>query len=132
MFVNPTIVNEIANLAQNPLEQFFKAFPEEAKYYNDEDKIAVRDDIMGKIRELIEKEILIVLDGDKESVIKQIEITNKLGAADAVNASLAHLYGISFLTVDRNLVRNIEDIRDELSNIKNLYYTTPRHRAYFT
>ncbi|WP_150267507.1 PIN domain-containing protein [Paenibacillus tepidiphilus] len=130
LFVNPTIVNEISNLAQNPLDQFLKAFPTEASKFNQSDKIATRDTIMRGIYDLIQQGVLNILDGDKDSVLKQIEITNNLGAADAVNASLAHLYGISFLTVDHKLVNNINTIQGQLSNIRNIYYTTGRHRAY--
>ena len=87
---------------------------------------------MTQIHDLVSKGILNILDGDKDSVLKQLEITNKLGAADAANISLAHLYGISFMTVDQKLVNNIKSIESQLEKIHNIYYTSPRHRAYYT
>ncbi|MCD8510412.1 MAG: hypothetical protein LRY73_11480 [Bacillus sp. (in: Bacteria)] len=132
LFVTPTIINEIVNLAQKPLDQYLKAYPNECSTFNETDKKIVRDEIMKKIKELVKDDILNILDGDKESVLKQIEITNKLGAADAVNVSIAHMYGISFLTVDNRLVNNIREIETAVDNINNIYYTKPKHRTYFT
>jgi hypothetical protein len=79
---------------------------------------------------LIENEVLLVLDGKKDSILKQIDLYKELGSTDALNASIAHEYGISFLTVDNKLVRYIERNTSSLSNIKKLYYTTPLHKTY--
>lgn len=55
-----------------------------------------------------------------------------MGAADAVNVSMARLYGISFMTVDNRLVNNLIEVRSEIESINYLYFTKPRHRTYFT
>lgn len=96
------------------------------------DKEAVRDKIMHFVRDLVQEDVLLVLEGDKDSVLRQIDLTNHLGAADAVNVSMASLYGVSFLTVDNRLVNNMVGVRSEIESVKNLYYTKPRHRTYFT
>ncbi|PTQ57319.1 MAG: hypothetical protein BSOLF_1870 [Candidatus Carbobacillus altaicus] len=79
---------------------------------------------------LIEDEILYVLDGNEESVIKQIELSKALGSADAVNASIADLFGTSFLTVDKKLAYKMKSVEIELPNIRNVYYTTSQFRDY--
>ncbi len=132
LFLNPTIVNEIVNLAQRALDQYLIAHPHESKNFAQSDKEATRDKIMHFIRDLIKEDILLVLDGDKDSVLRQIGLTNHLGAADAVNVSMASLCGISFMTVDNRLVNNMIWVHSELESIKNLYFTKPRHRTYFT
>lgn len=132
LFVNPTIINEIVNLAQKPITQYLKAFPHESDNFTQQDEITIRNKIMNKVKNLVQDEVLIVIEGDKDSVLKQIDITNILGAADAVNVSLANLYGISFMTVDRKLVNNIESIKSEIDKIQNIYFTIPKHRTYFT
>ena len=79
---------------------------------------------------LIEKEILIPLDSGKETYLKQLETYKELGSADAFNASLANEYGISFLTVDNRLVKNIETNISQFNGIKRIYYTTPKYKEY--
>ncbi|OXS56954.1 hypothetical protein B1A99_19050 [Cohnella sp. CIP 111063] len=132
LFVNPTIVNEIVNLAQRALNQYLIAHPHESENFSQPDKEAVRDQIMHFVRDLVQEDVLLVLDGDKESVLQQISLTNHLGAADAVNISMASLYGISFMTVDTRLVNNMIRVGSEIETVKNLYFTKPRHRTYFT
>lgn len=47
---------------------------------------------------LVQEDVLLVLVGDKDSVLRQIGLTNHLGAADAVNVSMASLYGRTYFT----------------------------------
>lgn len=132
LFINPTIINEVLHRSGRPLDQYLKAFPEEAVNFSYEDKQELKKQLRTRIRELIASEVLIVLDADKDSLVKQIDLTESLGAADATNASFAHMYEISFLTVDSALVKNIELNRQELSGIQNIYYTTPKYRDFYT
>ncbi|CCQ93883.1 conserved hypothetical protein [[Clostridium] ultunense Esp] len=70
------------------------------------------------------------MDGNEESVKKQIELSKILGSADAVNASIADLFGTSFLTVDTKLAYNLKNVQIKLPHIKNVYYTTSKYRDY--
>lgn len=82
------------------------------------------------MKNFLEEEVLKVLDGNTESTLLQIKLSNKLGAADASNASVANLYGTSFLTIDNRLVHNMFSSSKDLPNIKNIYFTTPIFRSY--
>ncbi len=131
LYVNPLIVNEIAHLARDPLKQYLKSHPTEKSNFTASDREVVEHGIVDGVNELIENEVLLILEGDKDSVLKQISLYKELGAADAVNASIANLYGTSFLTVDSTLARNILSERSSLPNIKNVYYTNGRNRDYY-
>jgi len=128
LYVNPTIINEVTHLSEKPLEKYLEKHPNEV--FTQEDINNVRDSIADKLKDLIENEILLVLDGNNESVLKQIELYKDLGSADAVNLSIANLYGISFLTVDNTIVRNVLANHEKVKNVRNLYYTTRKHRTY--
>ena len=82
------------------------------------------------LEKLLENEVLIVLNSNKESLLQQLKLFKELGAADAINVTLANEYGISFLTLDNRLVNNIQKNSDKLSNIQNVYYTIPIYRTY--
>lgn len=79
------------------------------------------------MKTFIDEEVLKVRDGDQDSAFQQIELTSRLGAADAANTSIANLYGLNFLTVDNKLVHNMYSCSSELNNIKKVYYTHPRN-----
>ena len=132
LYVNPTIVNEISHLAKDPFRQYTKARLTEPINLTPEDAVKMEDIIIGNIKQLIENQVLLVLDGDDSSVLKQLELYKKLGSADAVNASIANLFGTSFLTVDFRLANNMQDVKHSLSNVQNIYYTTGRYRSYYT
>ncbi|KZB91761.1 hypothetical protein A2U94_09775 [Bacillus sp. VT 712] len=132
LYVNPTIVNEVTNLASKPLKQYLKAFPEKTQDFSEQDEQVLEKKIVSNLQTLIENEVLLVLEGDKESTLAQIQTYSILGSADSVNASIANLYGTSFLTVDARLARNLVTLEKKLPNIKNVYYTGGRHRDYHT
>jgi predicted nucleic acid-binding protein len=132
LYINPTIINEVLHRSGRPLDEFLKAFPEKAVDFSYDDKQDLKKELRSRIKELVMQEVLIVLDADKESLAKQIDLTESLGAADATNISFAEAYGISFLTLDSALVKNVEYNKSEFENIQNIYYTTPKHRDYFT
>ncbi|WP_336883835.1 hypothetical protein [Priestia koreensis] len=130
LYVNPTIVNEVTFLADRPLKNYLKANPQEARNFDQQSKESVANKSIEGIKELIEQEVLIVLDGDKESTLHQIDMTKALGAADALNTSIANLYGTSFLTVDYKLAQNLHTYQSKFPNIKSVYFTTGANRTY--
>lgn len=130
LYVNPTIVNEITHLAQDPVKRYLNAQPSERTKFDMETLITLQNKIANGVKGLIEDEILYVLDGNEESVKKQIELYKMLGSADAVNASIANLFGTSFLTVDARLAYNLKNVESELPNIQNVFYTTSKYRDY--
>jgi predicted nucleic acid-binding protein len=127
LYVNPTLVNEVTFLSKKPMEQYSRA---KGINFTDADYTQTKRDTVAGLRKLIEDEVIIVLEGNKNSVLKQLSICEMLGDADAVYASIANEYGISFLTVDGRLVNNLFSIQDELPDIRNVYYTTSKHREY--
>lgn len=131
LYVNPTIVNEISHLAKDPFVKYIKAKPSEAANLTPLDAVKMENIIVGNVKQLIQSHVLLVLDGDDTSVLKQLALYKKLGAADAVNASIANLFGTSFLTVDSRLATNMKDIETELPNVNNIYFTTGKHRSYY-
>lgn len=126
--VNPNLVNEVQHIANNSvIKDYLRNHPEERSKISKDEINKISSDIKDSIKELIEEEVLLVLDGDKQSVLKQLELGDKLGAADALNASIANEYGINLLTVDTKLVRNIDTCKDKLPNLPKVYYTTSEH-----
>jgi len=130
MFINPCIQNEFTNLVDQskPLEWYQKSHPEFKITQAEKDEIENKS--IEAFRILIENKILIILDSNKESAIKQLTLYKQLGAADAVNISIVNEYGISFLTIDNRLVNNILRNISKLEDIHNIYYTSPKHKTY--
>ncbi|MDO3408906.1 PIN domain-containing protein [Saccharibacillus sp. CPCC 101409] len=127
LYVNPVIINEVMHLNGRALENYYLRFD----LTFDQSAIqAFRTFTKNTLTTLIDQEVFKVLDGDKNSALKQIELSDTLGAADALNASIANLYGINFLTVDNRLVNNMMSNLSLLPNISTIYYTNPRHMDY--
>lgn len=131
LYVNPTTINEITYLSKTPLKQYFNAFPDENRSFSVSDQDFIQNTMITDLKDLIISETIGILDGNKESVLNQINTFKILGAADATYASIANLYGTNFLTVDRRLAENIFNNRLYFSNIEKVYYTTGRHRDYW-
>lgn len=130
MFINPCIQNEFTNLVSKGKSlDFYKLAHPEFKITQDE-RAELESNSINAFRILIENEILIVLDSNKESAIKQLELYKELGAADAVNISIVNEYGISFLTIDNRLVNNVLSNITKIKDIHNIYYTSPKHKTY--
>lgn len=125
LFVNPCIINEVTFLSGKPVEQYLKN--NRQIQISQQEQEYSKTNTLESLKILIDNEILLVLDGDKNSVIKQIDLSEKLGSADAVNAALVNEYGINFLTVDNKLVSNMVSCKDQLQDVKKVYYTTPEH-----
>lgn len=128
LFVNPTILNEITFLANRPFENYKSKFP--SQDLSGVDPNTVLSSTINDVKILVDEEILLIIDGNKNSALKQLEIYKELGSADAVNASIANEYGLNFLTVDTKLANNIYRYRENLSNIPKIYYTIPMFRTY--
>jgi predicted nucleic acid-binding protein len=128
LYTNPLIVNEVLHLSTKSFSNFAEKFGTiiSATQYKD-----IEDFVENMLITLIEEGVLQVLDGDKDSILKQIVLKKHLGAADASNASIANLYGTNFLTIDIKLANNIQRIETDLPNIKKIYCTTPQHKTYF-
>jgi predicted nucleic acid-binding protein len=124
LYVNPTIVNEVTHILDKPAVKYEE---KHGVVLSDADKANMAISTADRLKQSIENEIFIVLEGNKASVLKQLEIFNTLGAVDAVNVSIANEYGISFLTVDNKLVRNLAKIGSLVPDIHNVYYTTPKY-----
>ena len=127
LYINPTLVDEFTHVADKPAKDYAKAT---GINIDDTALKAIRNKMISDLKSLIDDNILLVLEGNKSSILKQLSIYESLGSADAVHASIANEYGISFLTVDNKLVNNMFSISQELENIHNVYYTNPSHRTY--
>jgi predicted nucleic acid-binding protein len=128
LFINPGIVNEALFLSERPVKNYIKTHPDEK--ISDDLAKSIKLDFSNNIKELIENEVLIVLDGDKNSTLKQIELNDFLGSADAQNASIANEHGINFLTVDGRLANNLKLVEEQLKDIPKVYYTIGKYRDY--
>lgn len=128
LFVNPTVINEVEFLSQQPLKFYLQKHPDKSVNQCEIDR--VKKLLNMSLIQLIESRILNILDGDKESVLKQIKLSNILGAADAVNATIADAYGINFLTVDRRLANHMYQLQKDLKDIEKIYYTQGKYRDY--
>jgi predicted nucleic acid-binding protein len=127
LYIHPGIVNEVTFLSDKPLKQFM--LKHGLRYSREEIEDTTNATIKG-IRELIEKEYLLILDGNTSSILKQIDFSHYFGSMDALTVSLTEEYGISLLTLDKRLIDNINNKKDTLKNIQNLYYSTSEHRDY--
>ena len=128
LFINPTILNEITHLADRPFKQY--AIKNKQIDLSTIDPQAVVGDTVSNVKTLIENEVLLIADGNKESAIKQIELYSILGSADAANISIANELGLNFLTVDIRLSSNIYRIKNKLRKISKVYYTKNHYRTY--
>nr|WGD90386.1 hypothetical protein P5665_20555 [Bacillus subtilis] len=121
-------MSELTHLAGRPLDNYAKKHPKE-----DLTKINAKmviDNTVGDIKKLIENDVFLVVDGNKETVKKQIQLYKSLYSTDAANVAIANEHGLNFLTVDVRLANNMIRNQKKLPNIKTVYTTTPKHRTY--
>lgn len=122
------ILSELTHLAGRPLDNYAKKHPKE-----DLTKINAKmviDNTVGDIKKLIENDVFLVVDGNKETVKKQIQLYKSLYSTDVANVAIANEHGLNFLTVDVRLANNMIRNQKKLPNIKTVYTTTPKHRTY--
>ncbi|MCY8115393.1 hypothetical protein MOC26_01725 [Bacillus spizizenii] len=128
LFVNPMILSELTHLAGRPLDNYAKKHPKEDLTKINAKKVI--DNTVGDIKKLIENDVFLVVDGNKETVKKQIQLYKSLGPTDAANVAIANEHGLNFLTVDVRLANNMIRNQKRLPNIETVYTTTPKHRTY--
>lgn len=127
LYVNPCIVTEVTHIMPKPIKDYIRNHPSET-ITEEVGNIAISEGIMA-IKDLIANEILLVLDGNKDVVLKQIELYKELGSTDAANVALANEYGISFVTVDSKLVKKMDSNKEQLTKLQNVYFTDPKHQT---
>lgn len=130
LYINPCILNEIMNLTSKnqSILSYLKKHKTESLSEN-EIKL-VEQKTVDALKVLIENDILIPLEANKETYLRQMNTYKELGSADSFNASLANDYGIGFLTVDNKLVRHIEENIYNFPTIGNIYYAPPSKQSY--
>ena len=130
LYINPCVLNEIMNLTgkNKTLEYYMRKHKSES--ITDEEIAEVEKKTVDALRILIENEILIPLEANKETYLRQMNTYKELGSADSFNASLANDYGISFLTVDNKLVKNIEENIFNFPDLGKVYYAPPEKQSY--
>lgn len=130
LYINPCVLNEIMNLTgkNKTLEYYMKKHRTET--ITAEEMAEVEQKTVNALRVLIENDILIPLEANKETYLRQMNTYKELGSADSFNASLANDYGISFLTVDNKLVNHIEENISNFPDLENVYYAPPDKQSY--
>lgn len=130
LYINPCVLNEIMNLTgkNKTLEYYMRKHKSES--ITDEEIAEVEKKTVDALRILIENEILIPLEANKETYLRQMNTYKELGSADSFNASLANDYGISFLIVDNKLVKNIEKNIFNFPDLGKVYYAPPEKQSY--
>lgn len=130
LYINPCVLNEIMNLTDKnkSIEHYMKKHKSET--ITDEDIIEIEKNTVNALRILIKNDILIPLEANKETYLRQMNTYKELGSADSFNVSLANDYGISFLTVDNKLVKHIEENIANFPDLGNVYYAPPEKQSY--
>lgn len=120
-------VNEVVFLINNKLEGYINQH--QAEYYDvDEYEVnRIKEETLMAFRTLIEDDLIGIEDGDKKSVLNQMEL-KELDPADALHISIANRNHRNFLTVDKRLKNKIiRNYSSNLENIETIYYTTSKN-----
>lgn len=125
LYISPLVVDEVLHLSKKSLEKFIE---KHNRSFTQQQKDEFYGSIKSMLTTLIKEKVLQVLDGDSQSVLNQIELSDSFGSADAAHVSIANLYGANFLTVDNKLVQNIYTNKNYLPNIRKIFYTTSKYR----
>jgi predicted nucleic acid-binding protein len=129
LYINPCIQTEFTSLLDSNklFEKLSRKYPEKDIRFDEVERLEYKS--IEIIKELINKEILIVIEHDKEMLLRQLELYKEFGSVDAANISMANALGISFLTVDFKLANKISDKSTEFTGLRNLYYTNPSYQT---
>lgn len=130
LYINPCVLNEVMHLTGNNQSITTYLKKHKGEMISAEDIAKVEEKTVSALKILIENEVLIPLEAGKETYLRQMAMYKELGSADAFNASLANDYGISFLTVDNKLVKNIENNINNFPDIDKVYYAPPEKQSY--
>lgn len=130
LYINPCVLNEIMNLTgkHKTIEYYMRKHRDEI--FSEDEIAEVEKTTANALRVLIENDILIPLEANKETYLRQMNTYKELGSADSFNVSLANDYGISFLTVDNKLVEHIEENISNFPDLGNVYYAPPEKQSY--
>lgn len=130
LYINPCVLNEIMYLTDDnrSIRNYLKKHKSET--LTDEQIAEVENKTVNALRILIENEVLIPLEANKETYLRQMNTYKELGSADSFNVSLANDYGISFLTVDNKLVQHIDENISNFPDLGNVYYAPPEKQSY--
>lgn len=130
LYINPCVLNEIMHLTSNnqSIATYLKKHRGES--ISDEEIADVEKKTVDALRVLIENDILIPLEANKDTYLRQMNTYKELGSADSFNASLANDYGTSLLTVDNKLVRHIEENIFNFPDLGKVYYAPPEAQSY--
>lgn len=130
LYINPCVLNEIMHLTGNNQSIVTYLRKHKGESISPAEIENVEKKTVSALKILIENEILIPLEASKETYLRQMGTYKELGSADSFNVSLANDYGISFLTVDNKLVKNIEDNIANFPNLGKVYYAPPEKQSY--
>ena len=130
LYINPCVLNEVMNLTGKHKTIKYYLEKHRSERMTDEEIAEVEQKTVNALKILIENDILIPLEANKNTYLRQMNTYKELGSADSFNASLANDYGISFLTVDNKLVRNIEENLYNFPDLGNVYYAPPDKQSY--
>lgn len=130
LYINPCVLNEIMHLTNNNQSITTYLRKHRGESLTDAEIEDVERKTVNALQILIQNDILVPLEADKETYLRQMNTYKELGSADSFNASLANDYGISFLTVDNKLVRNIQANIFNFPNIDKIYYAPPEKQSY--
>lgn len=130
LYINPCVLNEIMHLTNS--NQCITTYLRKHKgeIITDEEIEKVEQKTVGALKVLIENDILIPLESNKETYLRQMNTYKELGSADSFNVSLANDYGINFLTVDNKLVTHIEENISNFPDLDIVYYAPPEKQSY--
>lgn len=130
LYINPCVLNEIMYLIgeNRTIKHYMQKHKSET--ITDKEIAEVEKRTVNALRILIENDILIPLEANKETYLCQMNTYKELGSADSFNASLANDYGISFLTVDNKLVDHIEENISNFPDLGNVYYAPSEKQSY--
>ncbi len=129
LYINPCVLNEIMHLTRNNQSIITYLKKHKGESLSAAEIENVEKKTVNALQVLIKNDILIPLDANKDTYLRQMITYKELGSADSFNASLANDYGISFLTVDNKLVRNIQDNIFNFPNIDKVYYAPPENKV---
>lgn len=127
LYTHSSIVNEVTYLSRDPLNNYSKHY---GAIFSEQDITQSVNDILDKTKQLIEQDVVLLLESNKESIYKQVDYAMYFGAMDSLIISLVNEYGISLLTTDTRLLNNLTSKKNEFPNIRNVYYTNGHHRSY--
>ncbi|MFZ3372249.1 MAG: hypothetical protein WA131_04390 [Desulfitobacteriaceae bacterium] len=127
LYTHSSIVNEVTYLSRDPLKKYSE---HHGTIFSEQDIAQSVNDILDKTKQLIEQDILLLLESNKESIYKQIDFAMYFGAMDSLIVSLVNEYGMSLLTTDTKLLNNLSNKQNEFPNIRNVYFTNGYYRDY--